>query len=290
MDKVSLQTFISVAEHQSFSLAANALFMTQPAISKRIKILEQQLNCRLLDRNSKVINLTQAGLALLPRAKKLLKEMDSCKQLMTDLSGQTIGSLSLATSHHIGLHRLPPVLQQFVLRHPKVELDLNFMDSEDACQAVDNHEMEIAIVTLPNKQWKNLKTQCIWTDHLVIICHKNHPLRQQINVKLADLLNHPAILPSKGTFTRNIIEEKLKDYKSSLKISMETNYLETIKMLVSVGLGWSILPRNMIKENSDVVILNIKQFNAKRKLGSVTHKHRTLSNPASALIQLLKTI
>lgn len=289
MDKTSLQTFISVAEHQSFSLAASALFMTQPAISKRIKLLEQQLDCRLLDRGTKNIILTQAGNELLPRARSILKEMESCQQLMADLSGQTLGSLSLATSHHIGLHRLPPVLQKFVAKHPKVELDLNFMDSEDACHAVDSNELEIAIVTLPNKQWKNLSTHCIWTDELVIICNKQHPLSALKKHKLFDLLNHPAILPSKGTFTRNIIEETLKSNQSLLKISMETNYLETIKMLVSVGLGWSILPKSMVSHQNEFSILNIDGFKAQRQLGYVTHKHRTLSNPATALIQLLKT-
>ncbi len=287
MDKISLQTFISVAEHRSFSLAASSLFMTQPAISKRIKLLEHQLSCRLIDRNAKVIALTQAGCELLPRAKLILKEMENCQQLMTDLSGKTMGALSLATSHHIGLHRLPPVLQQFVQQHPKVELDLKFMDSETACHAVDNNELEMAIVTLPNKQWKNLNTQSIWTDHLAIICNKQHPLNQQKTVKLVDLLNYPAILPSKGTFTRNIIEEKLKEYRTSIQISMETNYLETIKMLVSVGLGWSILPSNMLANQHDVKILKINEFSAQRQLGFVTNKHRTLSNPASALIQLL---
>jgi len=261
--------------------------MTQPAISKRIKLLEQQLKCRLLDRSGKAVTLTQAGFELLPRARKILKEMDSCQQLMTDLSGQTMGSLSLATSHHIGLHRLPPILQQFVQQHPNVELDLNFMDSEAACQAIDNNDLEIAIVTLPNKQWQNLATQCVWTDHLVIICNETHPLSKKAHVSLTDLLNHPAILPSKGTFTRNIIEEKLKDYRSTIKISMETNYLETIKMLVSVGLGWSILPSNMISSQNDIIILDIAEFSAQRQLGCVTHKHRTLSNPASALLKLL---
>jgi len=276
-----------VAEQRSFSVAASLLFMTQPAISKRIKLLEQQLKCRLLDRSGKAVTLTQAGFELLPRARKILKEMDSCQQLMTDLSGQTMGSLSLATSHHIGLHRLPPILQQFVQQHPNVELDLNFMDSEAACQAIDNNDLEIAIVTLPNKQWQNLATQCVWTDHLVIICNETHPLSKKAHVSLTDLLNHPAILPSKGTFTRNIIEEKLKDYRSTIKISMETNYLETIKMLVSVGLGWSILPSNMISSQNDIIILDIAEFSAQRQLGCVTHKHRTLSNPASALLKLL---
>lgn len=287
MDKISLQTFISVAELHSFSLAANALFMTQPAISKRIKHLEEQLNCRLLDRGTKFITLTQEGLALLPKAQKLLKDMEDCKQLMSDLSGQTMGALSIATSHHIGLHRLPPILEKFVQRHPQVELDLNFMDSEAACQAIENNEKEIAIVTLPDKDWKNLNTKIVWTDELVLICNQNHPLNLLNNIKLKDLLSYPAILPSKGTFTRNIIEKKIKSYDSHLKISMETNYLETIKMLVSVGLGWSVLPKNMIKQQDEIVIVNSTIFNAQRYLGAVTHKHRTLSNPASALMGLL---
>lgn len=285
MDQQSLKAFIAVAEQQSFSLAAETLFITQPAVSKRIKLLEQQLNCRLLDRSIKQITLTQTGLALLPRAKKIIQDMDDCKQLMSDLTGHTMGTLSLATSHHIGLHRLPPILQQYVKQHPDVDLDIHFMDSEDACHAVEQGDMEIAVVTLPNKQWKNIQTQTVWIDKLCAVCHNNHPLAQSRNIELKELLHYPAILPSKDTFTRNIIEHTLKDHPVPLKINMETNYLETIKMMVSVGLGWSILPCSMLDESCN--ILSVQNFNAQRQLGIVINKQRSLSNPAKALIDLL---
>ncbi|MBL7003260.1 MAG: LysR family transcriptional regulator [Gammaproteobacteria bacterium] len=288
MEIANLKAFIAVAEQHSFSLAAEQLFITQPAISKRIKLLEQQLNTRLLDRSVKHITLTQAGVELLPRARKILQDMDECTQLIADLSGHTMGSLSLATSHHIGLHRLPPVLQKFVYNHPKVELDIHFMDSEDACHAVESGEMEIAIVTLPTKKWLNIKTKTIWTDELCIICNNQHPLTNVPAPTLEELLKYSAILPSKGTFTRNIIESALEKYKSPIKISLETNYLETIKMLVSVGLGWSILPKNMLSE--DIAIINCSDFKASRALGYVINKNRTLSNPALAIIKLLKEI
>lgn len=287
MDKNALTAFISIAEHQSFSIAAEALFLTQPAVSKRIKNLEQKLNSKLIDRKGKKITLTQAGTALLPRAQKILSDMDECQQAISDLSGRTMGSLSLATSHHIGLHRLPPVLQSFVKQHPKVELDLHFMDSEQACHAVDKGDMEIAVVTLPTKKWAHLNTKIVWTDRLVISCNQQHPLASITKPQLEDLVKYPCILPSKGTFTRNIIESKLLPKNLSLMIGMETNYLETIKMLVSVGLGWSILPANLIEGQKEFKCININEFEAIRDLGVVTHNQRTLSNPSLALIKTL---
>lgn len=289
MDRIALKSFITVAELKSFSLAADALFITQPAISKRIKLLEQQLDCKLLNRGAKNMSLTQAGIALLPRAKKIVQDMDECTQLMSDLTGRTMGSLTLATSHHIGLHRLPPILQQFVQQHPNVDIDIKFMDSETACHAVDNNEMEVAIVTLPNKQWNNLTTDTIWTDDLKIIVNHQHPLASNSTTSIHELLMHPAILPSKGTFTRNIIENTIKELNTSLTVSMETNYLETIKMLVSVGLGWSILPKNMVSEQTNLHIVNVDGFSAYRQLGTVINKQRSISNPTAALINLIQT-
>ena len=285
MDQQGLKAFIAVAEHQSFSLAAEALFITQPAVSKRIKLLEQQLDCKLLDRSVKKISLTQNGLALLPRAKKIIQDMEDSKQLMSDLNGHTMGTLSLATSHHIGLHRLPPVLQQYVERHADVDLDIQFMDSEDACHAVEQGTVEMAVVTLPTKQWHNIRTQAVWLDHLCVVAHIQHPLSDKSTVSLQALLEYPAILPSRGTFTRNIIEQTLKDHPTPLKINLETNYLETIKMMVSIGLGWSILPRSMLDDS--LITLPVEHFKAQRQLGLVLNKQRSISNPAKAFISLL---
>ena len=113
MDNPALKAFVMVAEHRSFSMAAEKLFITQPAISKRIAGLEQELNCQLFDRIGRNVVLTEAGIALLPRANNILRQVEETRRAMTNLSGEVSGALSMGTSHHVGLHRLPIVLRQF---------------------------------------------------------------------------------------------------------------------------------------------------------------------------------
>ncbi len=281
MDIANLQAFIAVATSGSFSAASENLFLTQPAISKRIASLEEELDTELFDRIGRQIQLTEAGLALLPRAQKILVDIEDSRRAILNLSDHVGGTLRFATSHHIGLHRLPPVLRQYSKDFPEVELDIQFMDSEEACRAVEHGKLEMAIVTLPLTPSESLELQQVWTDKLSVIIGKTHPLSKKKRVSLTDLAEHKAILPARGTFTREIIEQAFLEKGLPLNISLASNYLETIKMLVSVGLGWTILPE--IMKGADVRIVKVPGLNLKRELGIVTHARRSLSNAANEM-------
>ena len=132
MDTQNLRAFLLVAESGSFSKAAKRLHLTQPAVSKRIAQLEAQLNVSLFDRIGRRISTTEAGEALLPHARAVHLELQAAQQSVRDLAGEVRGRLRLATSHHIGLHRLPPLLSFFSKAFPAVQLDIDFMDCEQA--------------------------------------------------------------------------------------------------------------------------------------------------------------
>ena len=286
MDIASLHAFITVADTGSFSLASDKLYLTQPAISKRIAALESELNNRLFDRIGRQISLTEAGRTLLPRARIILQEIEDSRRVLQNLSGQTAGELHIGTSHHIGLHRLPPVLRAYTKQFPNVELDIQFMDSEQACRAVEHGELEMGIVTLPLTPSAVLQSQRIWPDPLSIIVSKSHPLASITQINLAQLVEHKAILPAHGTFTRQIIEQAFAKQHLHVNIGLVTNYLETIKMMVSVGLGWSVLPDSMLSK--DIKPLRLKGLQMQRELGIVWHGGRTLSNAALAMQKLLR--
>ncbi len=285
MDTANLQAFIKVAESGSFSVAAQQLFVTQPAVSKRIKQLEQQLDSKLIDRKGKQIHLTQTGQALLPRARDILNRIQAAQQQVADIEGSPMGTLSIATSHHIGLHRLPPILRAFNAQYAEVDLDLHFMDSEQACQLIEQNELDMAVVTLPFEESAKLRFIRVWHDPLMICCADDHPLNQLEKPSLRDLIQHPAVLPSHGTFTREAIEKALGKALAELEITLETNYLETIKMMVSVGLGWSILPVSML--DSGLVRLDIPGFQARRQLGIVLNKNRSHSKAMQAMLETI---
>lgn len=282
MDIASLQAFAAVAEHSSFSLAAERLYLTQPAVSKRVAQLESDLGVSLFDRIGRKVSLTEAGRALLPRARRLLNDAREIRRALADLSGEVSGRLTMGTSHHIGLHRLPEPLRHFTRQYPDVELDLRFMDSEEACRAVEVGDLELAIVTLPPQPLAHLQMQTIWPDPLVFMVASDHPLASKRNIELRTLIQHPAVLPSTNTYTRGILEQVVRDHGLELRIDMETNYLETLAMLVASGLGWSLLPRTQMQKQ--LAELKVKGISLERQLGAVTHEDRSLSNAASAMI------
>jgi DNA-binding transcriptional LysR family regulator len=275
-----------VAESGSFSRAAERIYLTQPAISKRIAALEKEIGARLFDRIGRGIHLTPAGEALLSRARNVLKELEDVKRGITNLSGSISGELLLATSHHIGLHRLPGLLKRFHETYTQVRLNLQFMDSEKACQAVARGDLELAVVTLPPEALGPLKVEKIWDDPLDIVVSPGHPLARELHVTLSRLLDYPAILPGPGTYTREIILNAFGRQRDRIQVGMATNYLEVLKMLAAIGLGWSALPRTMIDAGLNVV--QIEKVEIRRELGIVTHEKRTLSNAGQAMIRIIR--
>jgi DNA-binding transcriptional LysR family regulator len=285
MEFSSLKAFIAVAENGSFTEASEQLFLTQPAVSKRIAALEEELGAALFDRIGRATTLTEAGQTLLPRARRILEEVDESRRAITNLSGEIGGELSFGTSHHIGLHRLPPILRAFNQAHAQVELDIHFYDSEEACREVGHGTLALALITLPRKLESPLQQLVVWEDPLAVIVANDHPLAGG-HASLGELVEYPAIFPAKNTYTRQLIDEALEQHGVSAQVRLATNYLETIKMMVSVGLGWSILPRSMVDE--DVTEVMIDGLTLSRQLGVVTHKQRSLTNAAQAFIALLQ--
>ena len=286
MDTDSLQAFIAVAQNASFSLAAQQLHLTQPAVSKRIAALEQDLDVRLFDRLGRQVLLTEAGQTLLPRALRIAQELGDCRRAILNLSGLVAGRLVIATSHHIGLHRLPPLLRTYVERFPHVQLDLRFTDSELGCAMIAQGEAELGIVTLPPNADNMLICEKVWDDPLVIMVNRDHPLAAQSALNTHHLAQYPVILPGEITFTRRLVDEFFSHNGVELKVAFSTNYLETIKMMVSVGLGWSVLPASMLDDSLRRV--QLEGFHVQRTLGVVRHRNHTLSNAALTMHTLLQ--
>ncbi|MBD1550388.1 LysR substrate-binding domain-containing protein [Pseudomonas typographi] len=286
MDVANLSAFIAIAELGSFSAAGERLHLTQPAISKRIASLEAQLENRLFDRLGREVSLTEAGRALLPRAYQIVNVLDDTRRALTNLNGEVSGRLTLATSHHIGLHRLPPVLRAFTKRYPNVALDIQFLDSEVAYDEILHGRAEVAVITLAPEPYGLIKAVPIWDDPLDFVAAPEHALARQVHVTPADIAGHPAVFPGNNTFTHHIVQHLFRAQGLTPNIAMSTNYLETIKMMVSIGIAWSVLPRTMLDDQ--VVRLALPGIQMSRRLGYIVHTERTLSNAARAFMALLE--
>lgn len=285
MDTQSLRIFLKVAESGSFSHAAERLFLTQSAVSKRVQQLEQQLNAKLFDRHNRTISLTEAGQALQGKARHILELVEDTERHLSNLNQHVSGALTIATSHHIGLHRLPPILRNFVGRYPDVQLKLEFMGSEGAYQAIQSRQVELALTTLDTQTNDHIVSTPLWKDEMVCVCAATHSLAGLEQIGLTDLAQSPAILPEHNTITFQLIQQVFAEHGLGVNSPMPTNYLETIKMMVSVGLGWSLLPYSMLDEQ--LHILEWPEQPIHRDLGVIHLEARTLSNAAQALIELL---
>lgn len=294
MDTQNLQAFVAVALSRSFSLAAEKLHITQPAISKRIHMLEQQLDTQLFDRIGRQVSLTEAGRTLLPHAESILAAMKTARQAVADLSGETKGQLKLITSHHIGLHRLPKILREYTERYPLVELDIRFMDSGEAYAAVLKGDCDLGIITEVAQHDTALNTRTVWTDTMLFVAAPQHPLSQLNTVTLADISPYQALLPERRFYTTQLVEELFTRNGLTIKINLATNYLETIKALISAGYAWSVLPQSMLQDGA-LKVLSVQSpdsatpISITRNLDCIYHRQRLMSNAGKAFLDLLWT-
>ncbi|NKF24306.1 LysR family transcriptional regulator [Solimonas marina] len=282
METQFLAAFVEIADCGSFTQAAEALHLSQPAISKRITALETQIGHPLFDRVGRRVSLTDAGRTLLPYARKTLQDIEDGRRALSNLHDDVGGRLSIGTSHHIGLHRLPPVLRAYTLQYPNVDLDIHFMDSEVACEFVVAGKLELGIVTLPTTPLPHLQRQLVWPDPMTVVVAPQHPLAGRSGVPLRELAEHPAVLPDEATYTHRIVTAELQRQGITPRVRLATNYLETLKMLAGIGLGWSMLPESMLDDS--LARVGVVGLHLQRELGLVWHERRTLSGAARALI------
>ena len=288
MDINALKTFIQVAESGSFSKAAIDLHITQPAVSKRIAMLESQFGQRLIDRIGRKIALTQAGKTLLPHARTTIIQFEDTRRSLDNLSGEVTGTFNLGISHHLGLHRLPPILKAFARQYPNVTLDIHFLDSEVAYEGVLHGSIELGLITLTQDVSDKVNALPVWNDPLKFVVSADHPLATKPAINLLDVSRHNAILPQIETFTGALVKKLFDERSLPLNASSSTNYLETIKKMVSIGLGWSVLPETLV--DNQLVELKIEGVYLERQLGAIHHTERTLSNAANALLVKLKQL
>jgi DNA-binding transcriptional LysR family regulator len=177
------------------------------------------------------------------------------------------------------------VLSYFSKTFPAVQLDIDFMDSEQADELTLRGEVELAVVTLAPTPVSSIVTRTIWADPLDFMVQSGHELSHWAKMDLKELSRHPAILPGLNTYTGQIVKHLFDRRGLPMQIAIATNYLETIRMMASVGLGWTVLPRSML--DASLATLPIRDARIERSLGVVHHEGRSLSRAARAFIDAL---
>ncbi|ENU84287.1 hypothetical protein F970_02460 [Acinetobacter sp. CIP 102082] len=285
MNLAAFEAFLKVMETGSISIAAEQLFITQPAVTKRIHGLEEYFGVKLFESAGRGIQPTHAAHSLLPKVRTWLNELGEIHHTLSHEQSQVQGRLKIGTSHHIGLHHLAAPLKRFVQQFPQVTLDVHFVDSEQAHEQVLAGELELAFLTLPPVGDDRLNYVTIWNDPLIFVTAPFHPLAQQTELSLENLIAYPSLLPASHTYTSQITLAEFEKKGLKPKITMSNNPLESIRMLVSIGLGWSVLPKTLVNQDLKQLDLNLDM---QRQLGMVWHPARIQSKAAEELINMMQ--
>ncbi len=284
IENKDLRIFAVVAETGSFTHAADQLHLTQSAVSKRFLHLEQELGVTLIQRQERPWRLTASGERLLPMAKHLLSQVADIEQAISQSSFEPSGVLSVGISHHLSLYRLPNEIKTFQKRYPKVLLNLSFLTSDEVHQNVLQKQIDIGYATLKHSQPSRLTYHPIWNDELIFVANTQDKQLQQ-RIDFQQLCDRPAVLPQTSSLYFQMVNQLFLDAGYSITKLFPANYLETVRSMVSVGLGWSVLPKAMLDKRLIELDMNI-QHNLTRTLGALHREGTALSPAAKAFLAL----
>jgi DNA-binding transcriptional LysR family regulator len=240
-----LQVFHAVAKHLSFTKAADALFMTQPAVTFQIRQLEERFNTRLFDRAHGHITLTDAGAMTLDYADRILALSAELDTRMKELTGQVAGPLLIGASTTIADFLLPQVLGEFKARFPGVMPRLFVANSEAVQDRIAERTLDLGFIE-GDSHFPSLVTEVCCDDELQVACVPSHPLARQKSATPDLLIEHAYISRESGSGTREVVDHYLQKNgvsPDSLQLVMEAGSPEAIKGLVATGLGFAILSR-----------------------------------------------
>ena len=240
-----LQVFHAVAKHLSFTKAAEALFMTQPAVTFQIRQLEEHFDTRLFDRAHGRITLTAAGVLALDYAERILALSAELDTRLKEMSGQVGGVLLVGASMTVAEFLLPPVLGEFKARFPAVVPRLFVANSEAVQARIAERTLDLGFIE-GESHLPSLVTDVCCDDELQVVCAPSHPLAKLQSVPPKALLEHSYVSREPGSGTREVIDHYLQKAgvpPDTLQVVMELGSPEALKRLVATGLGFTIMSR-----------------------------------------------
>ena len=288
-----LQALHAVAKHGSFTKAADALSMTQPAVTFQIKQLEDQFNARLFDRVGGRITLTPAGSVALGYAERILGLSAELKAKMKEVTGEEAGPLTIGASTTIAEFLLPRVVGRFKTKHPGIVPQLVVANSEVVQARVADRSLDLGFIE-GDSHLRTLATEVCCDDELKAVCAPTHPLAQRSSLDVSTLSEYPYISREAGSGTREVIDNYLRKAgltaSEALEIVMEASSPEALKGLVATGLGFAIMSHVTVAKELRLGELVQIPLNPPllRQLSVVYPRERILSKMVTDFIQFAK--
>ena len=242
MNLNQVQIFCAVAKHLSFSMAAEELFITQPAVSQQVKGLERQLNVKLFERVGHKLFLTEAGEAVLTHCQAMLTARAEMEQTLAMLRGSTRGRLALGANTTGGMYVAPAIVRAFRDTSPEVEATLQIETTNRILDRVMQNMIDVAIVTGPVEDGR-FAIRDLCQDEVHLIVSPSHPFAGRASVSPAEVAAEDFAVPEPGSRTRTLIEGAFHDRGHRLRVTMQLPGTEAVKKAVEANLAVAMVSR-----------------------------------------------
>ena len=246
MNLHQLRVFYTVANRLSFTLAAQDMVMSQPAVSLQIKALEQSLGLRLFERVSNRLTLTQAGEALYHSATTMLSAEDEVARTMAELAGATRGKLVVGANTTGGMYILPRVIRDFRKTFPETEIVLHIDGTERLCERVQQNVIDLAFVGGPIED-SRFRVEHLCLDPLALIFSPAHAFAGRESIPLLELAAEPFVVPEPSSRTRLLVERSLRERGLTMKIGQQLTGTEPVKKAVEANLGVAMVSSHAVE-------------------------------------------
>jgi DNA-binding transcriptional LysR family regulator len=286
-----LKAFQRVAARESFTKAAQELFLTQSAVSQQIRSLEEEIGSRLFDRSGRRIRLTGEGEILLTYTQRLFDLHEEIEKLFGNLRTLKRGKIAIGATAVIGTYFMPAVISTFHQQYPEIEIDLRMGNSDQILRLILDREVDLGIAGMIRPQ-AALESVFLHREELLFVCSPENRLAARRRVTLAELRNHPFIWREKGTQTLEIIrrwfrENALDDFPHQ---SLSLANMEAAKRIVGEGYGITVIPATAARreiEAGRLKRLAVAKFDLSVSYGLFYLKGRRLSRAAEAFLETL---
>lgn len=285
-----LHTFAHVIRRGSFSAAAEGLNLTQPAVSLHVRLLEQRLNLRLIERVGKRLKPTAAGLTLLEHIGRIDAVVEDALLELSSHAEGVAGQIAIGTGATACIHLLPPLLQALRQAFPDLDVRVSTGNTDGILKAVEENRLDLALVTLPAAGRSLVVTPLLEDEFVAIFSAGADQLPESLTP--ASLSEAPLVVFEAGSSTRLLINEWYLQAGLRIKPVMELGSIEAIKEMVAAGLGYSIVPRMAVAAEHHRRGLQVHSLNPplSRTLGIALRQDKPLSKALRTVLDALQAL
>ncbi len=294
MDIHRLEVFCKVVEMQSFTRAADAVFLTQPTVSEHIRALEELVGEKLVDRLGREVLPTSAGKILYQYARDIIRLRDEALQAIDRYKGTLSGHLTIGASTIPGTYILPGLIGSFKARYPAIQITLHISDSAEVVERIIDGGLEAGLIGAP---WddRRIVLEEVFSDELVLAVHPGHPWAGGRAATLEDLAKEPFILRERGSGTRRVMARALEAHgfnPARLHVVAEMGSTEAIRQGIKARIGVSILSSHAVVEDiqrGTIARIELEGVSITRSFYLVQRKNRQSSPLCIAFLKHLRS-